>query len=387
MVGGDRLRIYKICEALSATCDLTLLSLCDSRRELRQPIPSDGVFREVHRVYLSPWRSRLNALLALASRTPMQVAYYRSRRFARLVAKHVAEHDIALAHLIRTEPYLRGAAIPTIVELTDAISLNYLRSAGVLGLRGVRPVVYAVERKRLLRAERSALSRHSALGLISTVDANYLFGEPRPEDVVVYGNGVDMPKIALARYMSPPYDIAFIGNMSTLQNLDAVKWFASQVLPLLREHGAFQLRVIGRIGAQERKYLESIEGVRVTGEVASVAEAASGCFAAVCPMRIGAGIQNKVLEYLALGLPTVTSTVGAEGLNAESGKHLLVADAPEAVVQHLLEIWADPELAAMLSNGGRTLVQGSYSWDVQLRPLVRTVERLLASRPSSDKAR
>ncbi|MFN3690027.1 MAG: glycosyl transferase family 1, partial [Fimbriimonadales bacterium] len=96
MVGGDRLRIFELCKVLSQHADLTLLSLCETRDELTMAVPSDGVFQGVERVYLSRWQSRLNALLALPTLTPLQVAYYRSRLFADRVAALMPQHDLVL---------------------------------------------------------------------------------------------------------------------------------------------------------------------------------------------------------------------------------------------------------------------------------------------------
>src|SRR2546427_12783418 len=122
VIGGDRLRIYQICKALSKYHDITLISLCESRQELEISLPSDGVFKRVRRVYLAPWRSRSNALLALFSGVPLQDAYYQSREMDAVVTEEIPHHDLALAHLVRTEHYIHDKGIPTFVELTDAIS-------------------------------------------------------------------------------------------------------------------------------------------------------------------------------------------------------------------------------------------------------------------------
>lgn len=380
VVGGDRLRIYQICKALSVSNDITLVSLCESRQELTIPLPSDGVFERVRRVYLAPWRSRLNALLAVFSNVPLQVAYYRSREMSTVVDDEIRNHDLALAHLVRTEVYIRGKGIPTIVEMTDAISLNYSRSKSIIGLKGLRPIIYHFEQRRLFEMERGMLNKHTLLSMISKVDAKYLFGSPTPSNVVICGNGVSAFEIAESNLTYGTTDIAFIGNMNTLQNMDAVQWFASEVLPILRRHGEFRLRVIGRISLRARQRLECRAGVVVTGEVESVPAAAMGCFAAVCPMRVGAGVQNKVLEYLALGLPTVTSSVGAEGIEVQDGVHLMIADKADRVAQLLIKIHETPQLAKSLSQEGRELIGRAYRWNEVLQPLSNAVSAQVSVR-------
>ncbi len=104
-IGGDRIRILHICRALSVPFELTLLSLCESREELSLQ-PEDGLFSRIVRIHLPRWRSYLNTALAIPGSRPLQLAYYESAEFRKALKRLGPQHDLVLAHLIRTGHYI-----------------------------------------------------------------------------------------------------------------------------------------------------------------------------------------------------------------------------------------------------------------------------------------
>jgi len=110
VIGGDRLRIYRICHALAAHFRLTLLSLCATQAELHLELPADGVFQHVERIYHPPWRAWRNCLAALPTRKPLQIAYFHNGALVRSARALMAEHDASLTHLCALHPSSRGRA-------------------------------------------------------------------------------------------------------------------------------------------------------------------------------------------------------------------------------------------------------------------------------------
>lgn len=384
VIGGDRLRIYFICKVLSAHFHLTLLSLCESDAEMAMELPMDGIFDRIERVYLPKWRSRLNTLLALPTRTPLQNAYYRSPEFRRRIQCLVPEHDGVLAHLIRTGEAIRDLPVPKFIEMTDAISMNYTRvRLGRHNALDLRSKIYRIESERLDAYERVVVDDFDHSFLVSAIDRDFLFGgdKERLARVSVVSNGVDLSELPYS--FTPKYgDLVFIGNMTSLQNFDAVQFMAKDILPLVRqERPEVRLRVIGRIGGNQRIQLERIEGVDVTGQVESVAAAAKGGAVGVCPVRLGAGIQNKVLEYMALGLPTVSTAIGLEGFGAKNGVELLVADEPRTFAGHVLRLLRDRDAAREMAEYARRYVESHHSWESVLQPMVDVIQRRLTQPP------
>lgn len=376
VVGGDRLRIYEVCRELSRHHDLTLLSLCETQEEMGCALPQDGVFQRIERVRLPKWRSILNALAALPTATPLQIAYYQSEAFSRRIQALLREHDICLAHLVRTGHYVRQAKIPVVLEMTDAISMNYMRVRELKKVRGLRSWIYRFEAERLLRYERSAIVGFDLVTLVSTFDRDFLLNGRKVDNVLVCSNGVDQQTLPFRdRKISEPV-LAFIGNMYSIQNLDACFYFAEEILPRVRERLPCRFRVVGRIRTADARRLSVIDGVEVLGNVASVSDAVGNARVAVAPVRLGAGVQNKVLEYMALGLPVITSPVALEGLQARPGTDVLVASTPEEYAAQIEALWYDDALRTRLAGSAYRYVREHHSWTVRLQPLLEQVAGL-----------
>lgn len=344
----------------------------------------DEVFHRIERVYLPKWRSLLGALLVLPSRTPLQVGYYRSPTFFQRAAELMLTHDACLAHLIRTGDGIKSVPGVKFLEMTDAISLNYARVGQGTSLRDPRTVAYAIEAQRLIEYERRIVKYFNHSFLVSDVDRQFLFGgsEFVLERVSVCSNGVD---VSLLPYQFAPAgrDIVFIGNLYSLQNFDAAHFFVRDVLPLIRKRLPDQrVRIIGRIKPEQAGILSEFEGVYVTGEVASVAQAANGAGVGVCPVRIGAGVQNKVLEYMALGLPVVSTHVGLEGFTAEPENNLLVADDALSIALAVLSLLEDRELAERMARSARLYVETQHIWGAVLQPFIEQISMHLPPMPA-----
>src|SRR5215472_1815187 len=210
-IGGDRLRIDHIAKGLSDSFEVSLLTLCETKEELCFPI-SDGPFSQIRRVYLPRWRSYLNAALAIPTALPLQIAYYRSPQFRAEVDRLLPQHDVALAITIRAGQYVEGRREPVILDMADAISMNYQRVAELRDLDDWKKTLYTFERDRLLRYEQSALHKFRRVWLVSDVDRKFLTGDPG-KHVEVIPMGVDLLSLPFATRHGDA--IAFIGKMAT----------------------------------------------------------------------------------------------------------------------------------------------------------------------------
>lgn len=262
--------------------------------------------------------------------------------------------------------------------MTDAISMNYFRVSEIRNNAGFKGFIYNLEKHRLNKYEKSIAQRFDCNVLVSKFDRDFLF-EGHSElfsKSLVCSNGVDLEKLPF-HFDSSKKFVVFIGNMFSAQNMDAALWFARDVLPLLRKRGDFSFKVIGRIKPDDERKLKSFEGVIVTGAVDDIIEHARGAFAGVCPVRLAAGVQNKILEYMALGLPTVSSTTGLEGLEAKPGKDILVADKPAEIVEKLVFLVNDPRSAEQIALSANKYVKEQHSWGAKLRPLSEKISELM----------
>jgi glycosyltransferase involved in cell wall biosynthesis len=384
VIGGDRLRIHRLARELSRQHDLTLVTFCETVRDTVAPLPEDGVFKEVHRVVLPRWQSWLNSAAGLRASDPLQVAHYRSAQFREIVQRLAPSHDAVIAHLIRTAEYARDLPLVRILDMSDAISMSMHRVASTEGEHwDFRRSLYGIEARRLLNYERSIAKSFNLVTLISPIDVQYVFdGQTDAADnVLVVRNGADVPG-----RMPPPQsvrarnEIVFLGNLHSLQNFDGAWFFARHVLPRVRErHPETILRIIGDVRNLGRRRLAALPGVRVEGFAPNLTTALATARIGVCPIRLGAGVKNKVLDYFANRLAVVCSSNGLEGLRARPNEHLLIANRVEewtAQVCHLLE---DDLAAQRLADAGRELAVARYRWDDCAEPLLTRVNALLGA--------
>jgi peptidoglycan/LPS O-acetylase OafA/YrhL/glycosyltransferase involved in cell wall biosynthesis len=359
-IAGDRIRILNICRALRAHFEITLLSLCATREEMDFQ-PQDGLFSTIERVYLPRWQSYLNTAIAIPGSRPLQLAYFESEKFRKMVKTLLPQHDLALAHLIRTGQYLEDEPGVRILEMTDAISMNYLGMRELSGSYNWKRLVYLLEQDRLNAYELSAERKFDRVLLTSLADRSFL--DPShlcPIDVIP--NGIDLKKMP---FRPPAFDanvIVFIGNMVSLQNQDACHYFIQNILPRVKAQANVVFRIVGSAPETVQRRFRRYSGVQMTGRIERIEDGVTGAFCGVCPVRAGAGIQNKILEYLALGLPCVTSTVGLGGVGALPGKELLVYHDPDEAARQILMLYSDPTLRLKLASAGRKLVSRKYDW-------------------------
>ena len=359
-IGGDRIRILHLCKALSREFELTLLSLCESREEMRLE-PHDGLFKHIWRVYLPRWRSYLNTLRALPGSRPLQLAYYNCPAFRDRVEILLPYHDAAVAHLIRTGQYLQDSPIPRVLEMTDAISMNYLRMRQTNGNRSWKKLIYLVEQKRLQRYETEIVRQFDRVWLTSDEDRRFV-DAPQLCDIDVIPNGTDLDLLPYRPPVDEENKIVFIGNMVSAQNEDACHYFIRTILPRVRAQAPVVFRIVGNAPHRVQRRFRKYEGVELTGRLEHIFEGTSGAFCGVCPVRAAAGIQNKILEYLALGLPCVSTPLGLGGIDARPEREVLLYHDPQEAAAKILRLYEDPALRLSLAQAGRDLVVRRYDW-------------------------
>jgi glycosyltransferase involved in cell wall biosynthesis len=375
--GGDKIALLNFAGALTGY-RLTLLSFCNNLREMELEVKG-GIFDEVHRVYLPKAQSYFNSLRALFGRRPLQLAYYESAAFRRKLDELLPQNDIVIAHLIRTGQYFERcqADVPRVLLMSDAISMAYTRMLDHSGAPPLWRVIYRLERRRLFEYEKRCALSFQQTWLHSEIDRRFL--DLDPGLVKILPVGVHLEDFPYNPKRSGNV-IGFVGNMSSSLNLDAAQYFVRKVFPALRDRHGMRFRIIGACPPSVKRELQRHRQVEVTGAVPRISDAMQDVFCGICPIRGGAGIQNKILNYFALGVPCVSSEVGAAGIKARPGTDFLVYKDATQAVDLIVKLHGDESLRTRIAENGRRVVEESHNWIHIQRSIRGEVEELLAER-------
>jgi sugar transferase (PEP-CTERM/EpsH1 system associated) len=289
-------------------------------------------------------------------------------------------YDVIFIFCSSMAQYLpRPSPAPVIMDFVDVDSAKWATYAQ----RSLPPLswVYGREARTLAEFERN-WSAASYSTVVSTEREAALLPGEGISSVVVVGNGVEVPaqikdvpeKIKVLQ----PY-VVFVGTMDYRPNVDAVEHFAKNVLPLIHEsHAELKFVIVGRDPVPRVRRLARLPSVVVTGTVVEVETYLAGSLAVVAPFRIAQGIQNKLLEALAIGKPIVSTSGPAKAIGAAGGETLLIADTAEEFASAVVSLLEDSCLRSRLSNGA-DFVRSKFSWQDKLNQLEGLLTRAAAS--------
>jgi len=317
---------------------------------------------------------------------PISFAIFRSRGLDRWLDEVEARHRpvAVVTHSSNISAYAvdkfdrdGGAQPRRFLHFADVDSEKFVAYAE--RSRGLRKWIFASEARRVRREERRLTAKADAVAFVSDEEAELFRSvlQEHRDRVVTLPNGVDTETFDPDRRHEPPFQgqgaaFAFTGAMDYLPNIDAVTWFANEVFPAIKETlpGA-QFLIVGSKPAAEVQRLGELPGVLVTGRVPSVAAYLAHAQVAVAPLRIARGIQNKVLEAMAMAMPIVVSSGALTGIRARSGEHLICAETPKEWSEACIRLVRDREEARRLGQSARKLALDDYTWDAQFARLDR----------------
>ncbi len=348
---GDQRRSLHLIEHLARRHEITVAIVGDSASaEDLAAVASLGVA-----VAHFPGRGWWRLIKAPFDRRPFQVLPYTGGGLRRAITRLAEGADLVHGHLIRSVPAL-PSGVPTVIDLVDALSLNMRRRAE--HDRGPGSWLAAWEAGRVARYERRIMGRVSTI-VAADDDSRALGGVP-----TVVPNGVDLDQFRFDGSARSEPVLVFAGNLGYFPNVDACGVLAREVLPRLRQSipdarlllaGARPSRAVLRLAR-----LDGVEVVEGPGDLGR--EIARGA-ATVIPMRAGTGIQNKVLEAMAVGTPVITTARVAAAVKGEGGEHLIIAEGATEAADAVADLLADPAEASAVAASARRLVEEQFGWD------------------------
>ena len=375
---GGKIRPFNMIRHLrSAGHQVTVCSLVRSEAEAEEGLgiaPFCTAF-EAGKVQEPLQMARMVLRLPLA--TPSSMGYFYSPELASRIRRLLAEQtwDLIFVHCSSVAQYVEDVrGIPKILDFGDMDSQKWLEYAHYKPW----PLSwgYTLEGSKMLRAEKRLAKKFDLCTATTRAERETLDGYGTGAVTDWFPNGVD------ALFFCPTdelYDldtISFIGRMDYYPNQECMQRFCKQVWPLLKQHRpTMRLLVVGADPSPEMRSLADLPGVTVTGSVPDVRPYIRGSALMVAPLAIARGTQNKILEAMAMGVPVVTSTIAAGGVDAEAGRHLLVADSAAEITQAILRITENPTERERLASAGRQRMLSHHAWDRSMQRLDDIIAR------------
>jgi sugar transferase (PEP-CTERM/EpsH1 system associated) len=385
---GDKIRSYHELRAFTERgYEVHLLAFADELRDLSYQVDLARICASVEIVPLHRQTATLRALTNLIVREPLSLGYFASRKMKRLVKRAVAGQDfdavfVYSSAMAQYAPHELSAR--TIIDLVDTDSEKWRDYA-----RRKRPPqswVYELEWQRLRKYEHDIAQRFVYTILTTQREASLLDGLDeftRHARLRVIANGVELDHYqpdAGASSPSPPR-LVFVGAMDYYANVDGVRWFAQEILPLIRaSEPGVEFFIVGGNPTREVKRLAEIGGVTVTGFVDEIRPYLQCATACVIPLRVARGIQNKALEAMAAGKAIIATPESVAGLQVEDGVHLLLAQTPRDFAEATIRVIREASLRERLGERSRLYVETLHNWEPLLQRLVELVESVAVKR-------
>jgi sugar transferase (PEP-CTERM/EpsH1 system associated) len=373
---GDTLRAYYQIRELSRNHSVHLIAVAETA-------VSDAALREMKKyctgidiVRVGRVRSFATvAALGIASKLPLQVLYFLAPELRSQVVRAARQQkfDVIHAMTIRVAPAAFAVpGVPVVVDFMDSFGANISTRRALVG--PLKRRVYDMELARVTAYERD-VARRAAGGLVIAELDRSAIGRP---ELAIVPNGVDFDAFRFHDGERDPATLIFTGNMGYQPNVDAVTWFAAEIWPALKAaRPELRFQIVGARPTPAVAALGRIAGIEVTGRVESMVPFLHRATIAVCPIRCGSGMQNKLLEAMATGAPVATTDFANRGIGATAGRELSVAAEGGQFVEAVLRLLADPALRARQAHAAKIWVEATYGWSRHATALVDEYRRAI----------
>ncbi len=361
---GDKLRMYHQIKYLSTIHDVYFLALSDTKVHDNDRKELLKFCKEVYVFKLSKPLIFFGLLRAFFRAQPLQVGYFYSKRIANDVNKTIfrIKPDYIYGQLVRVAEYIKNSDIHKCLDLQDALSAGLKRRYNSSNIF-LKPLL-KLEYKRMLEYEAAMKNHFDSLTIITETDRQLLPVQIR-EIVNIIPNGVDFSFFDSEKInVKSKFDIVFTGNMNYPPNIKASQFLVKEIMPIVWKSSPNSKVLIA--GSSPHSTVKSLmsELVEVSGWIDDIRVAYKSAKVFVAPMQIGTGLQNKLLEAMAMGLPCVTSDLANNALQAVDGEHIFVAPKDSAAIfaMKIIDLLSDTSLANRISFNGNMFVKHNYDW-------------------------
>lgn len=359
---GDKLRAFNQIRQLSHNNEIVLCALNTNKRSDKeaafkalQPYCSSITFIDINKISILT-----NLAIAFIKGLPIQCGYFYNKKAHKKINKLIEKHkpDMLFGQLLRVAEYLRHEKTPKTIDYQDVFSMGMKRRKEIAPFY-LKPI-FNMEYKRLRRYEHCIFDDFDIKTIISLQDRDDI-DHPKKNEILIVPNGVDH------EYYSPQnqekkYDIVFTGNMAYAPNVNAVEYLANYILPLVwKELPNTKMYIAGATPDPHVKKVAS-ERIVISGWLDDMRDAYAQSKIFIAPMRIGTGLQNKLLEAMSMQLPCITTSLANGSLHAEEGKEILVGNNEYELADHIITLLTDKDKADSIAQNGYDFVHRVYDW-------------------------
>ena len=389
---GDKIRSWNILKYLTQHYRVHLGCFIDDPADEKHRTTLEEICESCKFVRLNPTLSRLRSLSALLTGAPLTLPYFWNAELAKWAEDLLRQRDVRQIFVFSSSmaQYAMGdeaEAACRVVDFVDIDSDKWRQYAGAKSWPA--SWIYGREGRKLLEFERKIAATSHASLFVSEAEAG-MFRDLAPESADKVGamnNGVDFDYFDPAAALDSPFlgdgeTLVFTGAMDYWANVDAVTWFAKEVFPGIRtKRPAAEFWIVGARPAAQVTALDALPGVHVTGSVPDVRPYIRYAKIVVAPLRLARGIQNKVLEAMAMARPVVASPEALEGIDTEIGSEIIRADGAAEFVNKIISQF-DATDSDLIGERARSRVVNNYGWSSNLEGLKTLLENGRLSWPT-----
>jgi polysaccharide biosynthesis protein PslH len=358
---GDRIRCYHILDYLSQNHEVILVYPVFDRQHFSCQEHLRRRCKAVVPIKYHSVVSRLSCLLALFSTHSLSVAFYYSHALKNII--HTLSSDVVLVDCSTMAPYALNMSCPKILDFVDVDSQKWRYCASMA--RFPHSLIYRTEAKRLSRYEKF-LSQHYNYCLVTSHFEKSLLNDI--SHIAVLPNGVDQ-KYFSTENIPTGNSIIFTGVMNYFPNSDAVMHFHQHIFPLIKRNVPSAQFIIAGMHPTPQICRLADAHTTVTGFVPDIRDYLSKAAVCVVPLRIAMGVQNKILEAMAMGVPVVATSAANRGINATPGQEILLADDPEHFAAAATKLLNDRRLRETITKNAKQFIDRNFRWEKNLQKL------------------
>ena len=377
---GDKLRAYNQVRQLSKNNEIVLCALnfdtgLDKQAAFHALQPYCA---SVNFIDLPKPIAAFNIMRSFFLGLPLQCGCFYSSKAKKKIHSLIELHkpDMLFGQLLRVAPYLHKIKLPKTIDYQDVFSMGMKRRADVAG--PFSRMLFMMEYERLRKYERRIFDEFDVKTIISEPDRNEI-DHPEKKKILIVPNGVDYDYYA-PRECEKKYDIVFTGNMSYAPNVNAVEYLAYEIMPLVWEKLPDAKLYIAGANPDIRVRRVACENIIVSGWIDDMRDAYAQSRVFIAPMRIGTGLQNKLLEAMSMKIPCVTTSLANGSLQAINGKDILVGNRSDELAADIVYLLKNKDKAEKMAQSGCDFVHRVYNWSAATKIMEDAMNQVLDKR-------